>query len=337
MSDGALVFSDLHLEEKSADACFEVLAQIPRECDTHGVDRVVFTGDFFMVRHTFVASLLVRARAVLATWRPRGIKRVDIVPGNHDQFSRDGRNLLEIFGDLPGFRVHTEPFFDEDAGEAFMPWRFDGVQPALEALAAKSPRMLFAHLAIRDSLMNNTKRDEDGLAASVLHAFPHVIMGHYHAHQAVTSTSWYVGSPYQTSYAEAGQEKGYMIAVPGEGAVFLPWELSSARRHFKIVVDADHPGPISLDGVDPSRGDKLWIVCKGQMAASVREHVQSIVQKAGIEADRIEIDLQPVEERARLKLDAGDNLDSLAQRFVQAQDVDESYKTMLMETWRRIR
>lgn len=45
--------------------------------------------------------------------------------------------------------------------------------------------------------------------------FGYVALGHYHNQTEVNARTWYCGAPERVSMAEAGQEKGYLEAVPG--------------------------------------------------------------------------------------------------------------------------
>jgi DNA repair exonuclease SbcCD nuclease subunit len=334
-----IIFSDLHLEPKSRDTALAVLERIPEECNRHGDHHVVMLGDFWMVRHTLSARLLLEAHDRLRAWRP-AVKRCDVVPGNHDQVENSGRNALEVFDNLEGFNVHTEATRNEHG--FFLPWRSPVEQRViLDAWArdgGDSPPVLFAHAAVDGAWMNNLHKLEAGhgiVVDDIVNAgFKHAFLGHYHRHQLLRKGMMYVGSPYEVSYAEAGQPKGF-VRWDGKRAEFH--ELDIGPKHHKVVIDADHPEKtIALPHPDEAGRIKLWVEVRGQSAGVMRDAVERTLAQAGIDAERIDIDLQPTTDAARLQLTANDTIESLAMQYLDAQDMPDDYKALLRETFARL-
>lgn len=335
-----IIFSDLHLEEKSKAVALDVLRRVPAVCKARNDDHVAMLGDFWNVRHTLPVKLLIEARDIMQSWFENGVSRFDVLVGNHDQVDLEGRNALEVFDGLgDGTFVHTEPGWTS-AG-FWLPYRHthDEVRAALTKAAgelgpiAVRPPVLFAHIGLLGAWMNNTKRDDFGFPASEIVAlgFKRVFCGHYHRHNTVQKGVMYVGSPYQVSYAEADQEKG-VVAWDGTRSEFLPWEVGP--KHYKVVFDADHPAAIEMPRVRP--GDKLWVVVKGQMAGAAQQAVQENLKALGIAPARIDVDLQPVEQAARIDMRPEETRPALAARYVDAQEIPDEYKALLLETFKRV-
>lgn len=331
-----IIFSDLHVEPKSAATAFEVLRQIPNVCAARDDFYVACLGDFFTTRHAIPVRLLVEVREELLAWKKRGVKRVDVLVGNHDVYDVAGRNVLEVFDHLGGFVfVHSQPEWTVNG--FWLPYRSnEGLRAALaQANVAAHPQVpfLFAHCGIQGAWMNSLKRDDFGLTPEeVLGAgFKRVLLGHYHRHGLVTKGISYIGSPYQVSYGEAGQAKG-VCRWDGRALEFIPWEIGP--KHHKIVFDADNPAPLSLPTL--REGDRAWVVVKGQMAKAAQHAVQEALKKSGLEPSRVEIDYQPEERASRIDIHPGEEHRSLASRFVEAQDIDPSYQSMLKETLARV-
>ena len=329
-----IIFSDLHLSTKTRDVALEVLRRIPQECRRLGENHVAFLGDFFEVRHVIQLALLIEARDIMSTWDEFGIDLVDILPGNHDMFNIEGRNALEVFDGIPGCRVHTHPTWTADG--LWIPFRHtqQEIQEALELeRPGDEPPICFAHASVKGAMMNNHLANSDGIPDDMFKraGFKRVFLGHYHKHQTVRKGMSYIGSPYQVTYGEAGQPKGFMT-WDGKRAEFHEW--SVGPKHHKLVIDADHPAEIQLPNVED--GDKLWVQVKGHMAGTMRDVVSAQLKKSGLDVDRLEVDLQPTAYAGCLERQAGEDLDQLAHRFVDAQDADPAFKDMLHEAWRRL-
>lgn len=325
-----IIFSDLHLSRKTRDVALDALREIGNRAAEHGDDHVAFLGDFLEIRHVVHVSLLLEAIDVMRQWP---VKRITFLPGNHDQVNVDGRNALEFFEALPNASVYTDPTWD-DCG-LWIPYRHSH-EEIQEALAIKppkktAPKVLFAHLAVSGAWMNNHVANTDGVDDSLFKGagFKQVFLGHYHKHQTIRKGMRYIGSPYQVTYGEAGQDKGYMRWVDGS-ATFHALEVGP--RHYKVVIDADHPDQ-SVALPEVREGDKLWVQVRGHMAGAMRDVVAAHLDKAGLPVERMEVDLQPSVASSRLDRDIGDTADDLAQKFVDAQDVDDQFKVMLMRAW----
>jgi DNA repair exonuclease SbcCD nuclease subunit len=329
-----IIFSDLHLEAKTREHALAVLEAIPEACKRHGDHHVVFLGDFWQIRHSLSVKLLLEAHDVLRSWAP-AVQRCDVVPGNHDQVNTHGRNALEVFDNIPGFHVHTEPTWTDDG--FFLPWQHDE-ERAIAVLAANvsqlydAPKVLFAHLAVDGAWMNNLKKNSGGLTVDHLKGWSKVFLGHYHRHQVLRKGAIYVGSPYETNYAEAGQVKGYVHFHEGKAQHH---QLDLGPRHHKVVIDADHPENAEVP-TDLGPRDKLWVQVKGQVAGVLSSQVTEVLRKAGVDAHRIEVDLQPTSDVARLKIEPGANFNDVAKAYLEAQDLTPDYKALLAETYERL-
>lgn len=315
----------------------EVLRNIPKICAMYDDGHVAMLGDFWMVRHNLPVKILLDVRDEIKRWRRLGVVRVEMLSGNHDAITLEhGRNALEVFDGLEDFvHVHSEPEWTEHG--FWLPFRpsHDVIRQALQKAIANpaGPPTLYAHIGLLGAWMNSLKKDEDGFSASELVAmgWKRVLCGHYHRHHSVMKGVSYIGSPYQVSYAEAGQPKG-VVRWDGLTAEFIEWDIGP--RHHKVVFDVDHPEALAIPSIRPT--DKLWVVVKGQLAAAAKDVVSANLKAIGIEPSRIEMDFQPTESAARIELKAGESRKDTAFRFIEAQDIPPEYRSMLRETFNRV-
>mgnify|MGYP001572940798 FL=1 len=197
--------SDLHLAPHTAQWVFEALADLRADAQTFG-GPTILTGDIFDQSKVVDMPLYNRLRDELRAFPTEVI----ILPGNHDQY--DGwRNVCEALESDNSVTVVSEPDAVPRVG-IFVP-HTDPAQWAREVDHLRKgfvgPPLVFAHQGFKGSYLNNMTRDRTGLRVSGLDGLV-VVTGHYHMPQNVAQVI-YCGSPYQTSHAETGQEKGFLV------------------------------------------------------------------------------------------------------------------------------
>jgi hypothetical protein len=251
-----LMFADLHLSGRTADRAFKVLSDVRSMAVEMGA-RVVFLGDFWDARNTLPVRLVDRLMLEMEQWEREGV-RAWIIPGNHDQVTRDGMvhglRILEPFGNLT---VCHEPEHLPEERVAFLPWREDpGEQAAqVEALDGNADWLVFAHAEIEGATTNHKHLAAGRVSLALIRQHARLFFsGHYHKRQLLGDRAWYVGSPFQQDFGERDD--------PPKGVCFLPtlsntpqWvELKGFPKHHRVtwtpgafeaeVWDAIAPGDI---------------------------------------------------------------------------------------------
>lgn len=290
--------SDLHLTQRTAPWVFEALEQLRADDEKHG-GTTVLVGDILDQANTVHMPTFNRLRDVLESFKGCVI----VVAGNHDQYGHEGRNALESLhghSNPHSIRVVSEPTV---TGVGLMipytqPDQFWSAVDKAKAEAATMKdgdkiKVWWTHQGWRGSYLNNMRRDRDGLSCRRVDA-QLVVSGHYHLPQNLGPII-YCGSPYETSFAEEGQAKGW-----------LRWEVSNHRefvenpqvpdrvaynltapRHWTVLWD--------LTGEEPKApkhmkdGDKVRVIVNG-----TRDEVKKrskVLKKAGLEGAAIVADV----------------------------------------------
>jgi len=317
-----LLFSDLHLRDETADVVLgQVLPGLRAEMNRLGEHHAVCLGDVFHIRNRVDVALINGLRDELLRWS--GIF-LDILPGNHDQYTVDGRHALEYLADIldpcgGAVRVHSEPGWD---GTGFwMPYRKD---PWALAKVEGRGRTLFAHLPFKGAMLAANQVDTDGLDGMALGGWAYVFAGHYHMHQQIPGfiQGWYVGSPYQVSAGEAGQVKGFVQWDGRAAPVF------HARRWGPCyhVLAVQKGGDLDLSNV--RAGDEVRVLAaSGVNVASVAQALRTVGVRHTVtpEVDHVE---------SRLAVGAGASLTEYARSYVEAQagELDKAQLMALFET-----
>ncbi len=303
-----LIISDLHLTDDSAETVLgQVLPGIRQVSRETGDRHVAMLGDIFHVRYQVGVKLLNGLRDELVAGHREAIKYT-VIPGNHDQVNVEGRNALEVLGDLDNVTVYNEPTWDEHG--LWFPYRKTHlVAPLLHEMMARATRMapytLFIHQGIIGALMNDNFSNTDGLPIGMFEAFAMVICGHYHKHQYIGRNLAYVGSPYQTKADEAGQAKGY-CTWDGKKLTHHPMDWGKRYHHL-----GDN-GEIDLEKV--RAGDEI----RGTLPSGSTMNLEELAKSFEAMGAKHYITVEQAKLQNRLEVQDGAGLSAFAHAFVDA-------------------
>lgn len=270
-----IYFSDLHLRPESEDVCFRVLEEVWALSRGLRDRHVACLGDFFHTRYAVPVYLLNRVWRMFRQWTQDDGIKLYLLPGNHDQIDLAGQSAMEVFGDLPGVQVFTEPTWDPGTG-TWLPYRKD---PAVllgwlrETPEAMSAPVIHMHHGIAGAWMNSGQQAtmQDGVRPEDLPVGARVYCGHWHRHQVVQQCV-YAGSPWQTRADEAGQRKGVLWTDPQQNGGnitgplwrFLPLAAGPSFHRFTAFsreeVAAVRPGDVVRIGPEMAERDVAGLV-----------------------------------------------------------------------------
>lgn len=287
--------SDLHLTQRSAVWVFEALEQLRADDEEHG-GATVLVGDILDQAQSVHMPTFNRLRDILTSFRGQ----VYVVAGNHDQYGHDGRNALEALHGhgQPRIQVVSEPELTA------IGWMLPYLQPdkfwgAIKRLTAEDKTMKggetkvwWTHQGWRGSYLNNMRRDNEGLSCKRVTA-DLVVSGHYHLPQNLGPII-YCGSPYETSFAEEGQVKGWLRWEAASATEFreqpkvpkrVPYQIS-APKHWTVLWDLADEKPTAPAGM--KQGDKVRVIVNGTRD-EVKKRPKALKQ-AGLEGAAIVAD-----------------------------------------------
>jgi DNA repair exonuclease SbcCD nuclease subunit len=309
-----IIFSDLHLREETAGTVFDqVLPGIYQAVSDQKDRTVAFLGDWWHIRYQVPVRLLNRVAETLHKWDRASI-RTYILPGNHDQVNAEGRNALEVLGDIPGVMVLTVPQWTTHG--LWIPYR-KNMEDIRKALTLKRPKgasaVLFMHHGVRGALMNVGVPDTEGVDPQELVGeaktvpWKAILCGHYHLQQTLAQKIHYIGSPYQTKADEAGQDKGYAI---WDGKKLERVNTLWGKRYHILKGVTD--GSLDLTAVRP--GDEVRVTTA---PGTDTEEVSRVLAAAGV-SHIVTPELEAQE--ARLNVREGEGMRAYAQEYVKTLD-----------------
>lgn len=322
------LISDVHLREESADVVLgQVLPGLLVDCIQHGYRQVVCLGDFFHIRYRIPVSLINAVREMFIKFVNAGVI-LKILPGNHDQIDVGGRNALEIFGEIDGVTVFTDPRWDHDG--LWVPYRHR-LPDLTAALKTPKPRgehanICWLHYGVRGAMRNNRQLDTTGAPQDLFDRFDRVFCGHYHKQQTLGTRGhiMYIGSPWQTRADEAEDPKGYVLWDGREATpVHRAW---GSRFHVQRIESMDDVRSLTNNAEDTYRLT---------LAEGVdRTKVAQALEQRGIRKYTLTPETQVFE--SRLAVPDGESLEAYARAYLDQQEQDPERRQMYWQAFEEI-
>jgi DNA repair exonuclease SbcCD nuclease subunit len=323
-----IIFSDAHLRPETENIIFdEVLPGIDQAAKKHG-GPIACLGDLFHIRYQVDVRIYNRLREVLWLWGEEF--GVFLLPGNHDQYNVEGRNVLEGLGDIQGVRVFNEPTWTQEG--LWIPYRknLEDVRAALKMRKPKikAAHVVFMHQGIQGAWMNNNAVADEGLDPADLINQRLVLCGHWHKHQVLRENFKgaplviFIGSPYQTKADEAGQQKGFLILTDEGDSEFMfsKW----GPRYHQLTVQADG----TLDTSDVEEGDIV------RVSAPPGADVSALAKSLEGTQHAISVEVKPLEQR--LNVDSQATLLDYARAYVKLKQPLPLQQGILLEEFQNL-
>lgn len=236
--------------ERGQDRFFEWLAEDLRR---KGINTILFTGDIFDHRTQINIRTMCKVKETFA--RTLGQFDIYVVQGNHDLYYKNSYDYtaLKLISDLPnvtvversvkkiellGLEWYFVPWIIEENEAKFREW--------LSQLAARPKEqidntVIFGHFELDGVCMEGNTYAKHGMDMSyLLKAARLTLSGHYHGKSYASSGDnelIYVGSPYQLTFVNSGEEHGYYTLDSDLGYEFFENPVSPVFINIRDMSD----------------------------------------------------------------------------------------------------
>lgn len=212
------LISDLHFGIKQSDTAFQKSQlnffekQLVEELKLRSIDTIFVLGDVFDTRQTINVQtsnvVLHLFKDIFADFT------IHMIVGNHDLYYKNTTsvNSLKQLDLLPNVTVYETPETLNMGGHqiTFMPWITD-----YKTVEFEPSEYCFAHMDVTGFMMDKINMCSDGIAVKKLaENFSHVYTGHFHTRSKKKIGDCditYIGSPYQLTRIDMGQDRGCTI------------------------------------------------------------------------------------------------------------------------------
>lgn len=185
--------------------------------EQEGVEKIVHLGDVVDRRKyiNFLTSQHLRKQFIEPV-QDLGIP-MDIICGNHDTYFKNTNDvnafneLLHSYNNIEAYTSAAE--VDLNGVKAlYLPWIVkDTLEPTIDLIQRSNASIALGHLEIAGFVMHaGHVMDRSGLSPELFDKFDMTCSGHFH-HRSHRGNIHYLGSPYEMSWSDYGNQKGFYI------------------------------------------------------------------------------------------------------------------------------
>ena len=222
----AAVFTDIHFGLKSNSVqhnedCLNFVKWATAKARSEGCETCLFLGDWHNNRASLnIVTLNYSLRAL--EHMNDNFENVYFIPGNHDLYYRDKRDIqsVEWAKHLPRVQICNDWFSSGDV--VIAPWLVADDHKRIPKLKG---RYMFGHFELPHFYMNAMVQmpDHGEVKREQFSHFDHVFSGHFHKRQTYKNIT-YIGNCFPHNYADSGDDdRGLCVIEWGKDPVYFAW------------------------------------------------------------------------------------------------------------------
>jgi hypothetical protein len=243
----AAIFTDIHFGLKSNSTlhnedCLAFVKWATAKAREEGCETCLFLGDWHNNRSSLnIVTLNYSLRAL--EHLNANFERVYFIPGNHDLYYRDKRDIqsVEWARHLSNVEICNDWFQRDNV--VIAPWL---VGDDHKRLMKMQGQYLFGHFELPGYLMNAMVEmpDHGEIQREHLAGFDHVFTGHFHKRQTKKNIT-YIGNAFPHNYADAGDdERGLTVLEWGMAPRYHAWPEQPTYRVHGLANLIDNAGTL---------------------------------------------------------------------------------------------
>ena len=237
----AIVWTDLHLGLKgNSDThnqdCLDFATWMIDLAKAEGCETCIFLGDYHNNRSTMHLKTMDYAVQILELVSS-SFQQTFFIPGNHDQFFRDKRDIVSTRWASHIPNVHIVNDFFKEGDVSIVPWLVKDDHKKISKIKAE---YCFGHFELPHFYMNAMVQMPDNGEIQHEH-FANVgavYSGHFHKRQTGNKSGrniTYIGNCFPHNYGDAGDdERGCMILEWGKPHEFHTWPGQPSYRLYDL-------------------------------------------------------------------------------------------------------
>lgn len=303
-NDNFIVCGDLHLGQKSSEEFFKYQKQLVENlvdiAKANNINDIIFLGDVFDNRKSIDIITIYQAKELFNLLKDFNVY---IIAGNHDVVYKNTNEYssLTTIEEYSNIQTIYKPTLIKN--RIFLPWINDeNKDDALKLLndnrMNKDVNYVFAHLELSGFQYNKyTKSTGEGKLTKSSFDDYNVYTGHYHSKSTINNIK-YTGSPFQLTWIDEGEEKGFYIINNGT-ELFIKNE----QEYFKYIEYRDGSFEINderIDSEDINKYNDVKILTRDEISDDILENFSNVTV---INTNKVSLVLSDEDEQINYKVE----------------------------------
>jgi len=248
----AALFTDIHFGLKSNsllhnEDCLNFVKWATTKAKEEGCETAMFLGDWHNNRANINILTLTYSLEALEHLNDN-FDRVYFIPGNHDLYYRDKRDVQSVAWakHLPNVQICNDWF--SDGNVVISPWLVADDYKRIPKLKGK---YMFGHFELPNFYMNAMIQmpDHGEVKSEHFDQFEHVFTGHFHKRQTSKNIT-YIGNCFPHNYADSGDDdRGLTVLEWGKDPVHYAWPDQPTYRVMGLSTILNHADAVLKPGM----------------------------------------------------------------------------------------
>ena len=210
--------------------------------EKNGITEIIQTGDFFDNRKYIAMPTLAAARKYFIDPCIEKNIKVKVIAGNHDlpyRYNNSCSSVKQLLEDIENFQIFENEIHEDEHGIKYYPWISPSNKEEFLKDLKKGGSICVGHFETSSFLMEGGHLCDKGTTElKDFKKFDLVISGHFH-HRSKNKNLNYVGVPYEMSFNDCEQIKGFHILdtetkkmefIPNEEKLFFSYNINSEKE-----------------------------------------------------------------------------------------------------------
>ena len=248
----AAIFTDIHFGLKSNSTlhnedCLDFVKWATAKAQEEGCETCLFLGDWHNTRASLnIVTLNYSLKALEHS--NANFDNVYFIPGNHDLYYRDKRDIQSVEWAKHLSNVHICNDWFSSGDVVIAPWLCGDDHKRIPKLTGK---YMFGHFELPGYMMNAMVEmpDHGEVRREDFNNFEHVFTGHFHKRQTKKNIT-YIGNCFPHNYADAGDDdRGLAVIEWGKDPVYHAWPDQPKYRVLKLGTLIDNATNLLTPGM----------------------------------------------------------------------------------------
>lgn len=257
---------------------------------------------------------------------------IHIIIGNHDTYSKSTNNINSpdlLLHSYNNFTVFREVYDNIEANILYVPWvNAENLESTVEAIDKTQSRFCIGHLELAGfQLMPGVTCQHSLLNKNSFVKFEKTLSGHFHI-KSSSKGIYYLGCPYQLTWSDYGQKKGFHILDTENGK--LAFIENPLEQYIKLEYDDSNSEANLISNIDFTQYQGKFIKLLVKKKTNPYLYTQFLTKLYESDLCQLQITEAEVEYTSKEKIADIKDIPTIMRNNIEGRDFDEELKPKLI-------